>query len=370
MSWREKKGLKWLVAAILVLLLFYLLRLNREWLRPIGIVLNAVFFPFAVTGVLYYLFRPLVEWLERRKAPRGLAVLLVFVAIGLSLAGIIWTAGPFFQKQFASFAAQVPEMVEFVADGIESLRNGQEALAPPIKEAIPNLSQEIGSEWNRYAGSIASSLLRVFNWMSNALFVLGLVPFILYYMLKDGDKLVPRLIAMTPPTYRGHMPALLKELDETLSSFIRGKAVISIIVGIMLLAGYSIIGLEYALVLAVIGMLANIVPFFGPVIGAAPAVLVALFQDPVKALYVVLVTVIIQQIEGNFISPQIMGKTMDIHPVTVIVLIVAAGSVSGLIGILIVVPVYAVVKVIIKHGRNLYLSRRQEHSKGCHGSRL
>ncbi|MFF2886540.1 AI-2E family transporter [Paenibacillus sp. NPDC057967] len=360
MSWKEKKGFKWLVVAILVLLLFYLLSLNRSWFQPIGVVLNAVFFPFAVTGVLYYLFRPLVEWLERRKTPRSVAVLLVFLVIALSLAGIVLTAGPFFQKQFASFVAQVPEMVEFVADGIESLRNEQQALAPPIRDAIPNLSQEIGSEWNRYAGSIAGSMLRVFNWMSNALFVLGLVPFILFYALKDGDKLVPKLIDLAPSSYREHVPPLLKDLDDTLSSFIRGKAVISLVVGILLLAGYSIIGLEYALVLAVIGMLANIVPFFGPVIGAAPAVLVALIQDPVMALYVVLVTVIIQQIEGNFISPQIMGKTMDIHPVTVIVLIIAAGSLTGLIGILIVVPVYAVVKVLIKHGRLILHAHKRQ----------
>lgn len=363
MSWKEKKGFKWLVAAILVLLLFYLLSLNRSWFHPIGVVFSAVFFPFAVTGVLYYLFRPLVEWLERRKTPRSIAVLLVFLVIGLSLAGIILTAGPFFQKQFASFIAQVPEMVDFVAEGIESLRNGQQSLAPPIREAIPNLSQEIGSEWNRYAGSIANSLLRIFNWMSNALFVLGLVPFILFYALKDGDKLVPKLVELAPSSYREHVPPLLKDLDDTLSSFIRGKAAVSIVVGVLLVIGYSIIGLEYALVLAVIGMLANIVPFFGPVIGAAPAVLVALIQDPVMALYVVLVTVIIQQIEGNFISPQVMGKTMDIHPVTVIVLIIAAGSISGLIGILIVVPVYAVVKVLIKHGRHIYHThkRRQIH---------
>ncbi|MCR2803508.1 AI-2E family transporter [Paenibacillus soyae] len=364
MSYKEKRGFKWLVTSILILLFLYLLRLNHQWLLPLWKALNAVFVPLAITAVFYYLLRPFVDGLERRKAPRGIAVLIVFVLVGLLLAGIILTAGPFIRDQFAEFAAQVPVMIDFAAETIESLRDGHETLSPPIQEAIPNVGSELASEWNRYAGSIANSLLRVVEWISNALLILSLVPFILYYALKDSDKLTPKLARLAPERYRDRMPALLDELDDTLASYIRGKLIVSLLVGVMLLVCYLAIGLDYALVLACIGMFANIIPFFGPVIGAVPAMLAALFQDPVKSLYVLALTVIVQQIEGNFISPQVMGRTLDIHPVTVIVLILAAGSVGGLLGILLVVPAYAAAKVVLKHATAMRQQSETAHDRG------
>ncbi|WP_179215961.1 AI-2E family transporter [Paenibacillus sp. MY03] len=351
MTQRQHIWFRRLAGAILVMLLLYLIHLNRGLFAPIGSIFNALFFPFAASVIMYYMLRPIVGMLERRKVPRGFAVLLVYLASGLLLTIIVLTAGPFLQSQFLTFVEQVPEMVKFVSNGMESLKESQETLSPEIRDALPNVSQDLGAEWNRYASSIANSLVRAFGWMSNALVMLSLVPFILFYALKDGDQFSARLLELAPTNRRARVAAMLQELDETIASFIRGKAVVCLIVGILLLAGYAIIGLEYALVLAVIGMLANLIPFFGPFIGAAPAVLVALFQDPVKALYVVLITVLVQQIENNLISPQVMGRTLDIHPVTVIALILAAGSVTGLVGILFVVPVYAAAKVIFRHIR-------------------
>lgn len=351
MMLRQHIWFRRLAGAILVLLLLYLIHLNRGLFAPILTILATLFFPFAASLVLYYLLRPIVTLLERQKVPRAFAVLLVYVAFALLLTIIVVTAGPFLQSQFLSFVKQVPEMVSFVSSGMESLKQSQDALAPEIRDALPNMAQDLGAEWNRYASSIASSVVRVFGWMSNAVVMLSLVPFILYYALKEGNRFGDRIMELAPAHRRGRIATMLLELDETISSFIMGKAVVCLIVGVLLFAGYAIIGLDYALVLAVIGMMANVIPFFGPFIGAAPAVLVALFQDPIKALYVVLITVIIQQIENNLISPQVMGRTLDIHPVTVIALILAAGSVTGLVGILFVVPLYAAVKVVVRHVR-------------------
>lgn len=349
----QKKWFIRIVAAILILLLSYLLKLNWGLFVPVLAVLNAIFFPFVVTGIFYYLLRPLVALLEKRSVPRSPAVLIVYTTMLLLTGGTVWLAGPYIARQFGNFAEQAPQMVSFVADGIAALQDKNKWLSPTIAEALPGLGNQIGSQWNHYAGSIAASLVKAFSWVSNTLFVLGLVPFMLYYVLKDGDRLATKLPELAPVKYRSRLPALLDDLDATMSAFIRGKALVSLAVGVMLLAGYSIIGLEYALVLACIGMLANVVPFFGPVIGAAPAMLVGLIQDPIKAVYVVVVTIIVQQIEGNFISPQVMGRSMDIHPLTVIVLIMGGGSVAGLPGVLFSVPAYAIVKVFFRHWRLL-----------------
>ncbi|WP_461671289.1 AI-2E family transporter, partial [Mycobacterium tuberculosis] len=168
--------------------------------------------------VLYYLLRPIVTLLERQKVPRVFAVLLVYVAFGLLLTIIVVTAGPFLQSQFLSFVKQVPEMVSFVSSGMESLKQSQDALAPEIRDALPNMAQDLGAEWNRYASSIANSVFKFFGWMSNAIVMLSLVPFILYYALKEGNRFGDRLMELAPADRRGRIASMLLELDETISS--------------------------------------------------------------------------------------------------------------------------------------------------------
>ena len=130
----------------------------------------------------------------------------------------------------------------------------------------------------------------------------------------------------------------------------------SVAVGIMLLIGYLIIGLEYALLLAIFGMLTNIIPFLGPFIAVIPAIVIGFVQEPQMAIYVLIIMLVAQQIEGNLISPNVMGKALDIHPLTVITIILAAGNIAGLWGIILAIPTYAVIKTIVK---NVYAHRTE-----------
>lgn len=124
----------------------------------------------------------------------------------------------------------------------------------------------------------------------------------------------------------------------------------------MLLIGYLIIGLDYAFLLALIGVVTNVIPFLGPYIAVTPAIIIALFQDPIMAVYVAIIMLIAQQIEGNLITPNVMGNALSVHPLTVITLILAAGNVAGIWGVILAIPFYAVVKTIVI---NIY-EKRQE----------
>src|SRR5690606_24530121 len=148
----------------------------------------------------------------------------------------------------------------------------------------------------------------------------------------------------------------LSDVDHTLQSYIQGQLFVSFLVGLMLLIGYWIIGLDYFLLLALIGMVTNVIPFLGPYIAVIPAMIIALVQDPIMAVYVAIIMLIAQQIESNLITPNVMGNALDVHPLTVITLILAAGNIAGLWGIILAIPVYAVIKTIAK---NVYARRQQ-----------
>lgn len=139
--------------------------------------------------------------------------------------------------------------------------------------------------------------------------------------------------------------------------------IVSSFVGILCYIAFTLIGLDYALILALVAMVTNVIPFLGPWLGTIPAVIVGLLHSPLKALLVILLVVIIQQIESNILQPQVMGKKLSMHPVTVLSLILVAGSFAGIIGMLLAVPLYAVGKVIVTHAYRLWkLNRREAES--------
>jgi predicted PurR-regulated permease PerM len=146
-------------------------------------------------------------------------------------------------------------------------------------------------------------------------------------------------------------------MDFALSSYIQGQIIVSICVGILAYIAFLIIGLDYPLVLALVAMFTNVIPFIGPWIGTIPAVIVGLLNSPFMALLVVLAVVVVQQIESNLISPQVMGRKLSIHPLTIIFLLLVAGRFAGLLGLILAVPTYAVGKVLVLHIYRLWVLR-------------
>src|SRR5699024_3136298 len=141
----------------------------------------------------------------------------------------------------------------------------------------------------------------------------------------------------------------LKDIDDVLSLYIRGQILISCILGLLLYIGYLIIGLNFALLLSVFALFMNIIPFIGPWIAFIPALIIGLFQDPMMVVWVSITTLIAQQIDSNLITPNVMGRTLNIHPLTIITILLAAGSLAGFFGILLAVPGYAVGKAIVSN---------------------
>jgi predicted PurR-regulated permease PerM len=363
MSLTEKRWFKVMIAIILFLLIVFLLTLNDFLLVPLVVLIKTIFLPFVLAGILYYLSRPLVTFLEKRKFPRWTAIIAAYVAILLFGYGVVKLVGPAINDQLETFIDNLPAMVSTVTEWIKYVQENRNTFPDFVQEALITASEDIESKIQDNVGNIANGILGVFGVIGgfiNTLFALVLVPFILFYMLKDSQRFAPSVSVLFPQSKRENVLTIMKDMDKTIATYIQGQMLVSVIVGLLLFIGYLIIGLNYSLVLAVFGMFTNVIPFLGPYIAVIPALLVAVFQDPMMILYVAIIMLVAQQIEGNIISPNIMGKSLNIHPLTIIVLILTAGNLVGIIGIIFVIPAYSIVKVLIVNIVKIYKTAKPD----------
>ena len=217
-----------------------------------------------------------------------------------------------------------------------------------INSAMKSISDSL-------TGILANSITYITSLIST-IFLLIMVPFFLIYMLKDHEKFIPAIGKFFKGERKVFVVDLLKDLNYTLKSYIQGQVTVSFILGVILYIGYSLIGLPYTPLLVLFAGVANLIPFLGPWLSFAPAAILGIIDGPSTFIWVCVVTLIAQQLEGNVITPNVMGKSLSIHPLTIIVVILAAGDLGGFTLILIAVPLYAVLKTI---ARNVFKYRQR-----------
>ncbi len=191
----------------------------------------------------------------------------------------------------------------------------------------------------------------------SATFTLILIPFFFIFMLKDHEKFAPQIYNIFTGDRRRWVKETLADIDNVLRNYVQGQVMISAILAVSIYVGYLFIKLDYSLLLAIFAFFMNMIPFIGPWISLAPAIVVALVQgDPTLVIWVCIITLVAQQVEANLITPNIMGEKLNIHPLTVISIILAAGNIAGFIAIIIAIPTYAVIKAIVI---NIYEERKK-----------
>lgn len=345
----------WFQTAVAIILTLVIIRLFIEVqgvFSPLFVVADTIFLPLLIGGVLFYLTRPLLHFLQKKKFPKWAAILLIFTLMGLLLWLFYILLAPIVSEQINSLVDNGPEIIERAEAYGQYLLNQREHLPDSVREQVNGLSGQF-TDW---ASNISSWLLAFLMGLFSGVLALVLVPFFLVYILIDHRKFAPFVAHFFSGERKTWIRKTLHDVDETLKSYIVGQLFVSLTVGAMLLIGYLIIGLDYAFLLALIGVMTNVIPFLGPYIAVIPAMIIALVQDPIMAVYVAIIMLVAQQIEGNLITPNIMGNALNVHPLTVITLILAAGNIAGIWGIILAVPFYAVVKTIVT---NIYSKREQ-----------
>ncbi|MGN7176017.1 AI-2E family transporter [Cytobacillus sp. SAFR-174] len=345
----KKKLQYWTLQLLIILTIIYVSTKISFLFEPVGIFVSTLFFPIIISGFLYFLLNPLVKLLQRYRVPRTAAILIIYAAvIGLVML-VIGNIAPLISRQVTELFNDLPGYAKTTRDFVNSMSNTEEFKWFLAQDYVS--IQEIEARIMDYANTLPSRLTQgvagIVSLVTNIAITIVTVPFLLFYMFKDGDKFPAAVSKFLPVAYREEGVKTLKETGETLSSYIQGQITVALFVGTLSFIGYLIIDLPYALVMALIVAITNIIPYVGPFLGGAPAVIVALFDSPTKALLVVVVIVIAQQVEGNVLSPLILGKTLNTHPATIIILLLVAGNLAGILGMILAIPTYAVTKTIV-----------------------
>ncbi|MGG4221020.1 AI-2E family transporter [Paenibacillus jamilae] len=318
---------------------------------PVIVLLKTIILPVILSGVLYYLLNPLVDVLERNKVKRVYSIIVLFLLIIGIITIVITSVVPVIRDQIQGLIQNVPAYSEQVKLQFERLIGSnfvnqfQNTIQMDPSELASKASEKL-SDFINNAWTGVGSFLGV---ITETVLAIATVPFILFYLLKDGHKLPQWILKLLPPMFRKETDRIMTEMNHQVSSYIRGQIIVSFCIGVLLYIGYLIIGLDYSLTLAVIASFTSVVPYLGPAIAITPALIVAIVTSPVMLLKMVIVWTVVQLIEGKFISPQIMGKSLRVHPITIIFVILTAGNLFGVVGIVLAVPGYAVLKVIVTH---------------------
>jgi predicted PurR-regulated permease PerM len=324
-------------------------------------VARAALLPYILGLVVAYLVLPFVNWLERRMPSRfrerGLArplsILLVYLVGVAVLAGVIAFLVPVIGAQVKDLWAARAELIGSASDLIQNLMARYQSDVPDrVRQAIEdNLSQMSG----RIAGMVQDGLTQTVSAVTSTIsFVLGfiVVPFWLFYILNDQIKVSAGLMNLVPARFEDDVRNLLRISDDVFSAYIRGQLLLCLFIGVMATVGLMIVDVPYALVLGLVAGVFELIPFIGPLLGAVPGVIVAALVSWPTAGWAVLVFFIIQQVENLFLVPRISGHSVRLHPALVMVVLVVGNEAAGLWGMLLAVPVTALIRDVFKY---LYL---------------
>jgi predicted PurR-regulated permease PerM len=263
--------------------------------------------------------------------------------------------------QLVSLADSMPALIKDMGYQINKLQQSHFVDRLHLNDiSYQDIAKKFSQSIGHITTSISNNLVNIIQSITSVVIVMVTVPFILFYMLKDGEKLPKGILKLIPQEHFEQGRQILSDMDEALSGYIQGQMIVSLFDGVFIYIWYRIIGLDYPLILALCLLFTNVIPFIGPFIGTAPAVVVGFIHSPLMALYVIIGVLIVQQIEGNIVSPQVMGKKLDIHPITIIFILLVAGNLAGIVGMLLAIPTYAVAKVVITRSYQLLKLR---HSK-------
>lgn len=315
---------------------------------------RVIWLPVAFGAGLVFLLDPMVKMFERLRMPRlvgALLALLILIAVIVAVGALVW---PTLQEQGTAFAQQLPDLyVEIV----NWLRETATRFGLNIDDF---LSQQAIEEWLRDPANqetIQNLLLGfgagagvVLRGVAETIAVIGLAPILAIYILMDKTRFQTTALELTPPRYRPEAAYVGGELGTAMGSFVRGQLLVALLVGIGSSIGMWAIDLPFWLLVGIIAGFLNLIPFLGPVVGGALAALIALLNgDPWQAVWAVAIMVLVQQLDNHLITPMVQRARVNLSPLVIILALIVGGSLAGLLGVLVAIPVTAAVRIVVGH---------------------
>lgn len=335
---------------------------------PLQVLVEVVILPGVLGIILFYLLRPFTRLFDHWKIPRAWGILIIYVVLIGFLTLLTVLIFPFLREQFTNLLQEFPVYILALVEDIVSYLNNSrfneffEKYGLDYNKVVTELSTDftttVKDTVTNIASSIASGVTSFITRLTSIVLSLVIVPFILFYLLYEGEKMPKFILRIFPPRLRPGISSVLSDMDKQISSYIQGQILVSICIGTMVTIGFLVIDLDYAILLGILAMFTSVVPYLGPAIAITPALIISIVTGGFSMFFMVgVVWTIVQLVEGKFISPQIMGKSLKVHPITIIFVLLTSGALFGVPGVILGIPGYAMIKVLVQHSFRFYQKR-------------
>ncbi|MUP58491.1 AI-2E family transporter [Veillonellaceae bacterium M2-4] len=318
------------------------------------ISIHAVYWPIVISLIFTFILMPirdliirLVRYMTHRTLPSSVGIVISFFVLIVILTCMMNVILRPLLYQLNLLAANFNSIVAQMAVLIAHLENDQTHIYIPeqVKQLINDTLLRIGN----YGVDSITDVVRSLVVIAGTLVEFCVVPFITFYFMKDGSNLVTSFISIFPSAYRGRLNMVVSEIHRVLSRYIRGQIILSCIMAGVIFLGMWIMGVPYPLVIGLLAAITEWIPIVGPIVGAVPAILLGATISGSLALKVFVFYVIVQQIDSHVIMPQVMGAVIRLHPVVIIIALLIGGTLMGITGMILTVPITAVLQIIGTH---------------------
>ncbi|GAJ99040.1 LOW QUALITY PROTEIN: membrane protein YrrI [Geomicrobium sp. JCM 19055] len=339
----ERKWMYRVGFALIVLVSLYVLYLLTPVWKPVLVSLFKILIPFMIAGLFAYLLHPVIDYLERQGSPRFFVSVYHLYDLFRGWCLAYYRTAPKILEETKELLQTLPTWVRSFNDQLLTIHRQIDSLPPSIHDQIESGVVRLENEGSEMMNGVVDRLPLILEGIA----FLFLLPFVTFYFLKDLRALEKAVVFITPKRFRETGEKVAKAADHAFGSYIRGQLLVSICVGVLSVIGLWIAGVPYPIVLGILlGM--DLIPYFGPILGAIPALIIALTVSWQTALFALVAILIIQQIEGNVLSPMIVGKSAHLHPLIILFALLLGYEFAGVIGLLVAVPLFVIASEIIK----------------------
>lgn len=313
---------------------------------------------FLTSVVIAYVLNPLVKWLETRypKLKRKWWILIIFLALFLILVFMMVSLLPRTINEFSKLVNNFPLYLDQAKKVVIDLSHkyfGRDVLNLE-KLKVRDIFGKLGtSDFN-----FSSMMVGVKSTFSK-IFIAVLVPIFVFYLLNDKEIFIKKLKELIPEKYREQSVEIGKKMDESVFKYVKGKIFMAIYVGAAVGIFLGIIGVDFALVIGIITMFADIIPYIGPFLGLAPATVFALLDSPTKAIFVIIMFLFLQWTENNIVGPKIMSDQLGYHPMLVLIITIAGGFLFGFVGMIFALPFVIALEVVYEYYKETRATKKK-----------
>ncbi|MDL4841451.1 AI-2E family transporter [Aquibacillus rhizosphaerae] len=342
---KRTRILYWILVGILSLLFIYLLTILFPFYRSLFSIIIKVSSPFIIAALIAYLLHPLIEKLHTYNFPRWFAIIGIYLLFFGGLGYVLYKAYPVLLHQLKDLNENLPHFMNMYRQTIYGFYESTSFLPETIHDKMDEFFVDIEMK----IGNILTNSVKQVTKIMDVIIIIAVIPVLVFYMLKDFRLIKTSILKLTPNKYRENGKQLFIKIDKSLGDYIRGQLLVCFFVSLTTYGILWFIDMKYPLLLAIIMGITNIIPYFGPILGSVPAVIIAFTISIDMVIYVIIAVFIVQIIEGNLLSPFIVGKSINIHPILIILALIVGGEFGGIIGMIIAVPILSILKVVIIH---------------------